>query len=134
MPIVSPNQVSRFDDVISAKHEKFRAHTHCQNTKPQTFPRMEPLPTIIPDQLRNDIPSAIEQEVGEAGGQDSSQSPAQNLSRHSDGKPRRIRSKWTQEETQDLVKGCSIHGVGSWKKYPPGKDNMLMVESLKTHR
>lgn len=95
---------------------------------------MEPLPTIIPDQLRNDIPSTLEQGVGEAEGQDSGQPPTQNLSRHSDAKLRRIRSKWTQEETQDLVKGCSIHGVGSWKKYPPSDDNMLMAESLKTHR
>jgi Myb-like DNA-binding domain len=36
---------------------------------------------------------------------------------HTDANPRRPRSKWTDEETQDLVKGCSIHGVGNWKKY-----------------
>ena len=77
---------------------------------------MEPLPTLIADQLRGDIPSTIEQEVGGAEGQDSALSPTQNLSRHNDGKPRRTRSKWTQEETQDLIKGCNIHGVGSWKK------------------
>jgi Myb-like DNA-binding domain len=41
---------------------------------------------------------------------------ADGLTRHNDGKPRRTRSKWTPEETQDLIKGCSIHGVGSWKK------------------
>ncbi len=80
---------------------------------------MEPLPTIIPHQLRNDIPSTIEEQVGGAEGEDAAQSPAQNLSRHSDGKQRRTRSKWTVEETQDLIKGCSLHGVGSWKKYAP---------------
>jgi hypothetical protein len=34
-----------------------------------------------------------------------------------DSKNRRARSKWTTDETQDLIKGCSIHGVGNWKKY-----------------
>jgi hypothetical protein len=34
-----------------------------------------------------------------------------------DGKPRRLRQKWSDEETADLIKGCAIHGVGSWKKY-----------------
>jgi Myb-like DNA-binding domain len=32
-------------------------------------------------------------------------------------KSRRPRSKWTEQETQDLIKGCTIHGVGNWKKY-----------------
>jgi hypothetical protein len=36
-----------------------------------------------------------------------------------DDKVRRPRSKWTQEETDDLIKGCAIHGVGNWKKYVP---------------
>jgi hypothetical protein len=36
-----------------------------------------------------------------------------------DDKGRRPRSKWTQEETDDLIKGCAIHGVGNWKKYVP---------------
>ena len=80
---------------------------------------MEPLPTIISDQLRNNIPSAIDEQVGGAEGEDAARSPSQNLSRHSDGKQRRTRSKWTVEETQDLIKGCSLHGVGSWKKYAP---------------
>src|SRR5690348_7790392 len=31
-------------------------------------------------------------------------------------KPRRTRSKWSEEETRDLIKGCGIHGVGNWKK------------------
>jgi hypothetical protein len=34
-----------------------------------------------------------------------------------DEKVRRPRSKWTQEETDDLIKGCATHGVGNWKKY-----------------
>jgi hypothetical protein len=29
---------------------------------------------------------------------------------------RRARRKWTDEETQDLIKGCREHGVGNWKK------------------
>jgi hypothetical protein len=40
-----------------------------------------------------------------------------NATNNDDSKNRRPRSKWTTEETQDLIKGCSIHGVGNWKKY-----------------
>jgi len=36
-----------------------------------------------------------------------------------ESKPRRTRSKWSKEETDDLIKGCAIHGVGNWKKYVP---------------
>jgi hypothetical protein len=45
--------------------------------------------------------------------------PSQAPDLGSDGKPRRTRSKWTAEETHDLIKGCGIHGVGNWKKYVP---------------
>jgi hypothetical protein len=43
---------------------------------------------------------------------------SQNLNErnNNDSKTRRARLKWTTEETQDLIKGCSIHGVGNWKK------------------
>jgi hypothetical protein len=43
------------------------------------------------------------------------ESQNQNGTQH-DNKNRRARSKWTTEETQDLIKGCNIHGVGNWKK------------------
>ncbi|AOW03900.1 hypothetical protein B0I72DRAFT_110549 [Yarrowia lipolytica] len=29
---------------------------------------------------------------------------------------RRVRLRWTQEETADLMEGCKVHGVGNWKK------------------
>lgn len=29
---------------------------------------------------------------------------------------RRIRLRWSEEETQNLVDGCKVHGVGNWKK------------------
>lgn len=28
---------------------------------------------------------------------------------------KKLRKKWTQEETQMLVEGCNKHGVGNWK-------------------
>lgn len=40
-----------------------------------------------------------------------------NANTNNDGKIRRPRSKWTAEETEDLIKGCALHGVGNWKKY-----------------
>jgi hypothetical protein len=74
--------------------------------------QQEPLIQIpLDQQLQHALPSSIQQDEG-----DVSQSATQNLTRHNDGKPRRTRSKWTPEETQDLIKGCGIHGVGSWKK------------------
>ena len=45
------------------------------------------------------------------------QSQTQTQTQPNDGKPRRTRQKWSQEETDDLIKGCGIHGVGNWKKY-----------------
>ena len=68
---------------------------------------MEPLPTI--NQLGQPSTESEPQE-------NPSQSPTGNLSGHNEGKPRRTRQKWTEEETQDLIKGCGIHGVGRWKK------------------
>jgi hypothetical protein len=41
---------------------------------------------------------------------------ATNGANEPDDKVRRPRSKWTQEETDDLIKGCAAHGVGNWKK------------------
>ncbi|KAF8470214.1 hypothetical protein BDZ91DRAFT_720159 [Kalaharituber pfeilii] len=32
------------------------------------------------------------------------------------GKTQKVRRKWTDQETKDLLTGCSIHGVGNWKK------------------
>ncbi|KAK9462266.1 uncharacterized protein V1516DRAFT_674170 [Lipomyces oligophaga] len=29
---------------------------------------------------------------------------------------RKTRTKWTDAETNDLLRGCTIHGVGNWKK------------------
>jgi hypothetical protein len=65
----------------------------------------EPLIQLPVDQLQQGISSPTQEE-------------SQNLNgTHNDNKNRRARSKWTTEETQDLIKGCSIHGVGNWKKY-----------------
>jgi hypothetical protein len=52
--------------------------------------------------------------AGEQGG--SSDAPGTTI-RLIEQKPRRSRSKWSEEETRDLIKGCGIHGVGNWKKY-----------------
>ena len=41
-----------------------------------------------------------------------------------DGKPRRMRQRWTKEETDDLIKGCATWGVGNWKRYPI---NILLI-------
>jgi hypothetical protein len=43
--------------------------------------------------------------------------PSQTPNVGGDGRSRRTRSKWTMDETHDLIKGCGIHGVGNWKKY-----------------
>jgi hypothetical protein len=37
-------------------------------------------------------------------------------SHHGENSRRRIRLTWTPEETQALIQGCRIHGVGNWKK------------------
>jgi len=72
--------------------------------------QQEPLIPRPLDALQQGIPSSIPDDGDAAATQ-----PAP-LTRHNDGKPRRTRSKWTKEETDDLIKGCAIHGVGSWKK------------------
>jgi hypothetical protein len=67
--------------------------------------QQEPLIQLPLGQLQHNINSPLQEG-------DASQTPHLG----SDGKPRRTRSKWTQEETNDLIKGCGIHGVGNWKK------------------
>lgn len=75
--------------------------------------QQEPLIQIPLDQQlqQHTLPSSLQQQ------EDADEQSQHGLTRHNDGKPRRIRSKWTREETEDLIKGCGIHGVGSWKKY-----------------
>jgi Myb-like DNA-binding domain len=72
-------------------------------TQPITQPKMEQHEPLI--QLQQQGISSPTQE----------ESQNQNGTQH-DNKNRRARSKWTTEETQDLIKGCNIHGVGNWKK------------------
>jgi hypothetical protein len=67
---------------------------------------MEPLIQLPLGQLQGNISSPIQE--GD---------PSQTPDVSGDGKPRRTRSKWTMDETHDLIKGCGIHGVGNWKKY-----------------
>jgi hypothetical protein len=70
----------------------------------------DPLTHLPLDHLQTPIPSTLQQQV------DAAQTQPQNQPSSTDGKPRRTRSKWTQAETNDLIKGCGIHGVGNWKK------------------
>jgi len=58
----------------------------------------------LPLDLHHDLTSPIQD------------TPNETQLTNTDGKPRRTRSKWTPEETQDLITGCGIHGVGNWKK------------------
>jgi len=68
------------------------------------------------DQLPLDqLPENIAIQIQEATGEDSTQTPI-TVIQNNDSKSRRSRHKWTAEETQDLIKGCGIHGVGNWKK------------------
>lgn len=39
-----------------------------------------------------------------------------NAPHHSINGKRRIRLRWSEEETKALIDGCKIHGVGNWKK------------------
>jgi hypothetical protein len=50
-------------------------------------------------------------------GNNTANAVAATAAANDDDKVRRPRSKWTQEETDDLIKGCATHGVGNWKKY-----------------
>ena len=73
----------------------------------------DPLTHHLPlDHLQTAIPSStLQQQVDTT-----AQTDPQNQPSPADGKPRRTRSKWTQAETNDLIKGCGIYGVGNWKK------------------
>jgi Myb-like DNA-binding domain len=70
--------------------------------------QQEPLIQLPLDQLENTLPSTIN---------DVHPSQTHNQNSNDEGKARRTRSKWTQEETEDLIRGCATHGVGNWKKY-----------------
>jgi hypothetical protein len=69
--------------------------------------QQEPLIQLPLDQLQEGISSPTQE----------GESQTLNGTNNNDNKIRRPRSKWTTEETQDLIKGCNIHGVGNWKKY-----------------
>jgi hypothetical protein len=75
---------------------------------------MEPLSLTQLD-ADNTIPSSTDQTQTQA--KPVFAASQRRASTDADGKPRRLRQKWSDEETADLIKGCAIYGVGSWKRY-----------------
>jgi len=72
---------------------------------------MEPLSLTQLEGSSNTIPSSETQ--APTATKSASQRAA---STDAEGKPRRMRQRWTQEETNDLIKGCATWGVGNWKR------------------
>ena len=73
--------------------------------------QQEPLIQLPLDQLQ-----PLQQDISSPTQETESQSLIRTTN-NNNGKNRRPRSKWTVEETEDLIKGCANHGVGNWKKY-----------------
>ncbi|PWW72933.1 hypothetical protein C7212DRAFT_354541 [Tuber magnatum] len=70
-----------------------------------TTPGGRSYPTLLPSAMP---PSEVRTPKSGAGNKNST--PGEKSSN------RRVRRKWTEEETNDLIKGCHTHGVGNWKK------------------
>jgi hypothetical protein len=64
----------------------------------------------------NPIPSPSDPTTTEAKPVSAASQRLQRVARTDQDGKRRARQKWTQEETDDLIKGCTIHGVGNWKR------------------
>jgi hypothetical protein len=73
--------------------------------------QQEPLIQLPLDQIQ-----PLQQTISSPAQETESQNLNENTN-NNDIKNRRPRSKWTAEETEDLIKGCANHGVGNWKKY-----------------
>lgn len=76
--------------------------------------------------IRNTLNNVLSQEQiaaaaaaagsGAAGSNSLLGSSLMNAPHHSVNGKRRIRLRWSEEETKALIDGCKMHGVGNWKK------------------
>jgi hypothetical protein len=103
-------QASRsFGHPLHPTHHPTHHPTPIHQEEIQKMEQQEPLIQLSLDQLQPLQEGISSPTQGE--------SQTLNGTNNNDNKNRRPRSKWTTEETQDLIKGCNIHGVGNWKKY-----------------
>ncbi|ODV92712.1 hypothetical protein CANCADRAFT_1308 [Tortispora caseinolytica NRRL Y-17796] len=133
MPFESSSMISR---IQSENSMPILPHPQMPNMNPQQTPSATGVLQGNSNSMDAGNLSAVSHSVGDtssgamsasAGGNSNAGAPgnafaASTVSGGSSSRPivtprvRKARVKWSEQETNDLLRGCTVHGVGNWKK------------------